>query len=143
MINHFLNKFNKEQQQTKTIPEEVLEKMRRYNWPGNVREMRNTINRYLTLGEIDFLEADSCLKSPGPIADPAVNFKDAVEEFERNLIIKALRQWNGNKSKAVAIMSLPRRSLHRKIDAYQIELRTEAFRRVNPARLVTKWHRPL
>jgi DNA-binding NtrC family response regulator len=57
--------------------------------------------------------------------DTTVDFKDAVEEFERSLIIKALRQCNGNKSKAAEIMNLPRRSLHRKIEAYQSELRTE------------------
>jgi len=127
LIDHFLAKFNKERKQTKTIPEDVVEKMRRYRWPGNVREMQNTINRYLTLGEINFLESGSYLEPPDQITNTAIDFKGAVEEFERKLIIKALRQCNGNKSKAAEIMNLPRRSLHRKIDAYQIELRTEAF----------------
>lgn len=127
LIHYFLDKFNKEQKQTKTIPEEVLEMMRRYDWPGNVREMQNTIHRYLTLGEINLQDSDTCLEVPDLPTDTVVDFKGAVEEFERNLIINALRHCNGNKSKAAEIMNLPRRSLHRKIDAYQIGLRTEAF----------------
>ena len=127
LINHFLDKFNREQKQTKTIPEEVVEKMRRYNWPGNVREMQNTINRYLTLGKINLLESDSYLDPPDPTINAAIDFKNAVEEFERNLIVKALHQCKGNKSKTAELINLPRRSLHRKIDAYQIEFRAKAF----------------
>lgn len=99
-----------------------------------MRELQNTVFRYLTLGKIDFLDAGSAEKDSNLVAEltaqPArsakLNFKTATADFERNLIVQALSQCNGNKSKAVRILNIPRRSLQRKIDAYQIEMRTDA-----------------
>jgi PAS domain S-box-containing protein len=54
LVYHFMNEIGDSDGKHQSFPGEILDAMVDYDWPGNVRELQNVINRYLTLGEIDF-----------------------------------------------------------------------------------------
>ena len=99
-----------------------------YDWPGNVRELRNAVHRYVTLKTVDFLNP-----SPGisqgrqpvgaaahPEIGPGFDLRRVLENFEKQVILKALRKENGNRTRAAQALGTQRRSLQRKLAKYQI-----------------------
>ncbi|MFH1070589.1 MAG: two-component regulator propeller domain-containing protein [Candidatus Glassbacteria bacterium] len=104
------------------IPEEILEKLYNYDWPGNVRQLQNVILRYLTVGQFDLMEEmiENNIKSsihrtyrPGTL-----NLKKGTENFEKQVILEALNLTQWHKSKAASIMGITRRTLFRKMKDY-------------------------
>jgi two-component system response regulator HupR/HoxA len=107
---------------------ETLDFMMRYDWPGNVREMHNEIQRMVTLSDHDRPLAPSLL-SPGvrgvarataPVAEGTL--KDRVEALERVLVEEALVRHSGNISRASAELGLSRVGLRNKIERYEIKV---------------------
>lgn len=126
LIYHFLNQYNQKKAKFQSIPGEVIDQMLEYQWPGNVRELQNVIFRFLTLNtlDIDGLDLDVHRSTPFTRINTGITnikFADAIAEVERELIVDALRKCNGNKSKAASLLSLPRRTLHRKLNALGID----------------------
>lgn len=112
LVEHFLRKM-KTPYNTTRVPGRIMDILIEYDWPGNVRELRNVLQRYVTLGHLEFL-------SPGPEARMApiateLNLRKAVQELEKSLIPKALRQAGGNRTRAAALLGLSRRALFRKM----------------------------
>ncbi len=84
-----------------TLPLKVRLAMQNYHWPGNVRELHNFLDKYLFLGEdalksLHFSEEDSFLMN---LTANTLSFKEATEEFERQIIMKSLSQNQGNTAK--------------------------------------------
>lgn len=102
---------------------EVWEAFQKYQWPGNLRELKNVVKRavLLTTGEEILLNA-----LPKEVVDPAA--KDSVVEnfskakFEKERIIKALKKTNFNKSKAAKLLQVTRKTLYNKISHYKLDL---------------------
>lgn len=109
------------------IPANILEMFKTYSWPGNIRELRNIVWRYLTLKEIPFREQFS-FKTPDQLAgdddhaDPGNNLalKDAVEAFEKTYIEKLLSRHDWNRGTVASILKINRRTLFNKIKNYAI-----------------------
>jgi hypothetical protein len=101
--------------------------LHRMPWPGNVRELRNFI---LNLGIFDAMgdiSADDIARHAGDdgACAPATpqdfsNDVTAMDEFERALILRALQSTGGNQSQAAVRLGMPRRTLCRKLNAYEI-----------------------
>ena len=86
-----------------------MEKLRRYDWPGNIREMQNVILRYLATGTLQFLQVQ-----PSAIEqDPPLSLKEALQKTKREYIVRALRMTNGNNKEAAALLDLPLRTFQR------------------------------
>lgn len=120
---------------------EALGALTSYSWPGNVRELKNLIERLTILsgpaesGPISAATVLQHLQSdPGgyrPIADStqvnlpdgsgSKNLRDARQEFEREFILKTLKEHDWNISKTAQILGIERSHLHRKIKSYGIE----------------------
>jgi DNA-binding NtrC family response regulator len=110
----------------KEISQDAIEKLMDYNWPGNIRELENIIERcvVITHGEVIDLE---------DIPEYIINYKQnkeeelqhklnsAVDTAEREIIIKILKECGGNRTKASEVLGISRRSLHRKIIKYNID----------------------
>jgi PAS domain S-box-containing protein len=99
---------------TTRLPEKLMEMLYDYDWPGNVRELSNTIQRYL---------ATNCVTLPGQPqikSENASGMHNAVESLERRMIRQALHQTKWNRSNAAEILQIPRRSLQRKIQKYNL-----------------------
>ncbi len=84
-----------------------------YDWPGNVRELRNVLQRYVTLGQLEFF-SHSPQDRMVPITSD-LDLREAVQQLEKSLIFKALRQTGGNRTQAASLMGISRRALFRKI----------------------------
>ena len=117
--NFFLDQANRELE--KPVPgflPEAMEKISQYTWPGNLREMRNTVMRAALLAQgnpirVEHLGRDMNIDKPINILhDP---------DSERTKIVSALQKCLGNKSKAAAMLGIDRKTLYNKLKLYQIE----------------------
>ena len=127
LIDHFINKFNIENNKTvKGFNKEALELMMQYEWPGNVRELENlvervialTFNEHIQLSELP-LSFKNIPKINGlkeSVLDGKVSFIQAEEEFEREVILDALKRTNNIQSHAAEILGISRRILKYKMD---------------------------
>ncbi len=101
------------------VSEDVMEKLLNHTWPGNVRELRNVIIRGVLLCKADKI---TTLDIPDEIRMEKQNMKpeetsivDISKEIEKELIIKALHEANGNKSRAAKILNMNERTFYRRI----------------------------
>jgi DNA-binding NtrC family response regulator len=124
LLRHYLAFFNEENgKQIEGYTPEAVEMLSRYNWPGNIRELRNVVERMVVLARGKLLETSDL---PANIREKSAEVTldlDAdltVDEMERQLIIHALEKTNGNRTKAAEKLGISRRTLHRKINEYGI-----------------------
>ncbi|MCK5010810.1 MAG: sigma-54-dependent Fis family transcriptional regulator [Deltaproteobacteria bacterium] len=132
LTNHFIGKFNIEKKQNiNGISPEALKCLTRYHWPGNVRELENLIERLVILkGEGVIEQEDLPEKLLGAewsdavpsmdIPDSGISFNTAVSEFERELILRALKKTNWIKNRAAKLLQLKRTTLVEKIKKIQL-----------------------
>ena len=110
----------------KGITPEAMNILCSYQWKGNVRELRNTVERMVVLSRDEILNIDSIppyiRTESAPSASRRVITTNTLnlEENEKALIIKALEKTGGNKSKAAELLGISRRTMHRKCDHYGI-----------------------
>jgi two-component system, NtrC family, response regulator AtoC len=125
LTSYFLEIYNdKYNCRAKPLSAEMLTKMQRYYWPGNIRELENLIRRYVILGSEDAITAEMTARRPEitdfevPL-DGALSLKKitrkAVREIERRLILRVLEANNWNRKKAARALSISYRALLYKI----------------------------
>jgi two-component system nitrogen regulation response regulator NtrX len=109
-------------------------RLRNYSWPGNIRELKNLVQRLLILGageEIDVDEVDMAVRSEGERtgagAVPASTFdlplREAREQFEREYLQHKLQDCNGSVGKLSKVVGMERTNLYRKLRALGIEVK--------------------
>jgi two-component system response regulator HydG len=109
---------------------QALQSLMKYPWPGNVRELRSEVERAVVLCQKDRIEIDDLsptLRSGGSLtvesqfrpelAESALS----MEEAEKQVILRALREAKGNRTLAAKKLGISRRTLHRKLHTYQLE----------------------
>ena len=109
---YFLN--TNERGKGKSFSEQFLNVLKNYNFRGNVRELQNIILRAIILsGEEDVIDVNHLPEYFNHIKiRPVKNFRDAVLEFKKELIVSTLEKHNYNKSKAAEELGLSRQALH-------------------------------
>ncbi|HMS09667.1 MAG TPA: sigma-54 dependent transcriptional regulator [Pyrinomonadaceae bacterium] len=143
LTQHFIRKYNaeNERQISEQLSPEVLSLLENYNFPGNVRELENIIERAVVIAATDEITVE-CLRpevrSPelaqermneaeGASGDidiaRGVNFYDEVKRFEIDLIRRALEQTGGHQSRAARLLGLNATTLNSKLKTYQIKPR--------------------
>jgi transcriptional regulator with PAS, ATPase and Fis domain len=132
LVRHFLDRHNhKYQGSDTTITEEAMIHLWEYDWPGNIRELENLVERLVILSDdgvirVDDLPANvrsfiSEKKIPRPVmGDEGLDLARAVEEFENSLIEEALRRTKGNKQAASRLLGLKRTTLVAKLRRREI-----------------------
>jgi two-component system nitrogen regulation response regulator NtrX len=137
LVRHFLKEFAAEYgQRVKTIDDDALGLFIRYPWKGNVRELRNFIERMMIMAPgpaISAADVPSPVNRPqaglssgsGTTAQPSplahATLREARAAFEREFIRRKLKENNGNISKTADEIDVERSNLHRKIKALGIE----------------------
>jgi len=112
LVEHFL-RLLKGPSGVATVPGRIMDILIAYNWPGNVRELSNVLQRYVTLGHLEFLSPDP---EAGMAPTPTdLTLRDAVRQLEKTQIAEALRQAGGNRTRAAALLGISRRALFRKM----------------------------
>lgn len=131
-VSFFRNKANAElKRKTTGFSAEVLETFKAYDWPGNLREMKNVIKRAVLLSGTEEIGIESlpremidAVRNPAPdlshSTTPIYDLKALQEAQERELIIKTLHEVRYNKSKAARILNIDRKTLYLKMEKYGI-----------------------
>ncbi|MDU9403923.1 sigma 54-interacting transcriptional regulator [Pseudomonas sp. zfem004] len=98
----------------------------RHGWPGNIRELRNVLERATLLADQPRLNVADLISALGPLspvatASPALDYRQACAQFERGLIVDALARSGGNVPEAARALGLGRSTLYKKMVALGIE----------------------
>lgn len=136
LVNHFLNRSMQEKEaKAKSISSEALDLLIDYNWPGNIRELENIIERITLLSKNSkVLPEDLPLNIRGnaklnsikeAVLEGKLSFEKAEAEFERDIILNALEKTNYIQSKAAKLLGISRRILKYKMDKLGIEATTD------------------
>jgi len=127
LVEHFLRKKSTELGiAPKSITDTAMAMFKAYHWPGNVRELENLIERLLVLSDGDEIGvADLPFDEPEPLTEhPAVLdgesmlLNDRLDRLERDLIVQALEQAQGVKTRAAEILGVKTSALYYKLDKY-------------------------
>ncbi len=127
LADYFLDIFNKKNNKNiKGFKTGVINILKSYNWPGNIRELQNIIERSVLLCNSDYLEINEIsLKSNNSILKNSNNYeyslKDAIEEFKKDYIIKLLEKNNWNQTKTAKILNIQRTYLSKLIKELKID----------------------
>ncbi len=122
---HFLAEFCKENnKEISRISTPAIDLLMQYHWPGNVRELQNCIERAVLICDGDTIKSfhlPPTLQTADSTSEKnPLSFAAAVENFERELIIEALKHTNGNQTKAAKYLDSSLRIINYKIHKYGI-----------------------
>jgi transcriptional regulator with GAF, ATPase, and Fis domain len=133
LVDYFMAKFNKKLELAVSIDREVKEILLRHEWPGNIRELENLIERMILLAQNNLITVQelpsefkaalesSLLTQTDDEKKPFKDFmRDHVENVERQMIIKCLEESGGNVTKAAKQMGLSRKGLQLKMIRYNL-----------------------
>jgi DNA-binding NtrC family response regulator len=126
LVQHYLRQFAEENgKMIEGLSPEALEALAAYPWPGNVRELRNAVERMVVLSRSARLGIRDV---PAQIREAAggrpglpVRGGLSLAESERQMIARALRLHDGNRTRAAAELGISRRTLHRKLREFEQE----------------------
>ncbi|MCF0057950.1 sigma-54 dependent transcriptional regulator [Dyadobacter sp. CY356] len=114
----YLKQFRKKYNRPVTdISSALIKKMQQYNWPGNIRELQHAIERAVILSQEKTLQPDDLfLKTSGGQPTTATGFD--LEDMEKNMIVQAMKRFNGNITDAARELGLSRAALYRRMEKY-------------------------
>ena len=135
LVHHFLARYAAERRMpAPSISEEAMAALQAHDWPGNIRQLRNIIERTLILApgdrasciEVDLLPPE-ILDNQGSISGPSTAMaimgsplREARESFEREYLRIQIRRFSGNISRTASFIGMERSALHRKLKALGI-----------------------
>ena len=122
LVAHFLEKFAEPSRPVSGVSEEVMARFLAYDWPGNVREFENAIERAMALGSSPVIEtADLPTTLHHPTSDLAPQSDELVplQEMERRVILRAVKECHGDKLQAARILGIGKTTLYRKLKEYE------------------------
>lgn len=114
-----------------TFSPQAFRLLKDYHWPGNIRELKNTVERAKALFPSEIVDKEKTLSILDNMEEKNKNKEQPLWVLEKNSIIKALKTYHGNQSKVSVFLDIPRSSLHDKIKAYQINV--SEFKRRRPS----------
>lgn len=128
LVNHFLKKYHKGKDSTIRMEPEVVEQLKTFSWPGNIRELANTIQQMMVLCRkntitIDdlppqlFSKEDNIKKKEGKI-----DLSKMVSGLEKKWILNKLKETDWNQEKAAKLLGITRKMLTNRINKYHIKL---------------------
>lgn len=131
LINHFINKYNHESnKQVKGISPDTLAYLQAYDWPGNIRELENVIERAMVMSAGNQIspqdlpqnifagKVEKALSDSDENTNKAHNLTGMVEEYEKNLIYNIVRECGGNIAMAARSLDIKRTTLRYKMEKY-------------------------
>ena len=127
LLRFFIDAFNSEfKKKIAGVNAKAETLLRNYGWPGNVREMRNLVERAMLLAEGPRLQAEDfgVLKAAAGTEDPFDLPAGGVdlEALERSLVTQALRRAGGNQTKAAALLGLNRDQIRYRIEKFNLSV---------------------
>lgn len=128
LVQSFLMEFNqRDRREVQGVEPAALDALKRYSWPGNIRELRNVIERAVILARHDQIEVDQLppdlLRNPSPPSRDSLGLAAGmrVDEAERQLIELTLEHTGRNKTRAAEMLGISAKTLHNKLNRYRAE----------------------
>ena len=127
LIQRFLNEFNAVNgKSVRAVDQETMQVLEQYPWPGNIRELRNVMERATILADADFIalrHLPPLLVAKGEETLPTVTLTPGttVDEAERRLILLTLDHTRGNKTRTAEILGISLKTLHNKLNRMKDE----------------------
>jgi two-component system response regulator HydG len=130
LIDHFIKLFAaKHEKKIKGVSPPARRKLLAYDWPGNVRQLRNVVESMVVVDYDELLDKDDLPEELADPAEPSTETSTAslaalvgkpLEEIERMFILETLRITSGNREEAAKMLGIGERTLYRKIKEYQL-----------------------
>lgn len=126
LVEHFLNKHDAHKK-IKEISTETKKVLQEYNWPGNIRELENIVERAIILCRGNVIQIDNFPQGMATVATDNTNIIDfpdqgiSIEEVEKQLIVTALEKALGNQSKAAQLLGITRSALIYRMQKYNLK----------------------
>jgi len=120
LAEHFLGVYAKKyRKKIKGISADAMKKLNVYQWPGNVRELQHALERAVIMSDSDTLQEDDFLLSTHKEKTTEIEIDTYnLEDIEKNIIVKVLKQNQGNVTQAATALGLTRTSLYRRMEKY-------------------------
>ena len=122
LIRYFSDNFTKSNSlPEKNVINEIKEKYIHHDWPGNIRELKNAVEREIIIGEkYDILSNKNLNDDFDQKNVISMPLKNAREAFEKNYLLSQIKRFDGNISKTAAFIGMERSALHRKLKQLKI-----------------------
>lgn len=127
LVEHFIARYGKDR--NVSISSKCLNTLRTYSWPGNIRELENIIQQAVVFAKGNVITVDQlplALRAEGEfiwtddIWRSGIPLNEIMDDVEKNLIMKALRTTQGNKTKAAELLQINRRVLYDKMKHHHL-----------------------
>ena len=124
LVELFVNRYNERfERSIQGITPETERMLLQHDWPGNVREIRNAIERAMVLEEGDRLTLESFslgARAAASSAAPAVAGTSSLEDVERSMLVQALEKCEGNQTRAAELLGITRDTLRYRIKKFKL-----------------------
>lgn len=121
LVHAFIVEFSRiNRKQVTAITPEALQKLQAYDWPGNIRELKNCVESMVVLTKKTVLGVEDLPPQIQPARPPELPISSSlnIKTIEKELIRNALMQSSGNKRQASELLGISRRTLYRKMEEY-------------------------
>jgi two-component system response regulator PilR (NtrC family) len=136
LVHHFVEKYARElAKPVRGVTDEAVERLRAHAWPGNVRELENVIERAVALSRGEWIDAESLPPSvrasaeeraPRALPGGAVQLDHLVADYERGLLLEALRRAGGVKKRAAHLLGISFRSFRYRLEKLGLDEPSDA-----------------
>jgi two-component system response regulator AtoC len=126
LVGYFVDAYNTEfKKRVRGVTDDAMRRLQTYGWPGNIRELRNAVERAMLLVDGDQLTADQF-----PVVSAVARLSEAVElpptgidleQLERSLVVQALDRSAWNQTRAAALLGLNRDQIRYRIEKFKLE----------------------
>jgi len=124
LIQHFIKKFKYDEKKTAVLTPQVLQALQDYDWPGNIRELQNVLQRLMTIKRLDLNLALHNIKpeveelSLNIGSASADGLKSLMEGYEKRLIMQTLEKNKWQRLKSATELNINRKTLFKKMKQY-------------------------
>ena len=135
LVRHFVDLFSRENNfRPKKITPSAMELLQRYRWKGNIRELRNAVERLIIMTASDVIDVadipesirlDAPVRAPEGEALKPGTLREHKEVSERAFLVQKLRETGWNISKTAELIDTPRSNLYKKLEQYNIRQETD------------------
>ena len=120
LIQHFLKEFNFDEKDISVLTPQVKKALQDYNWPGNIRELQNVLQRLMTIKRLDLnlvpdnSEPETDLSTENLVSSTE-GLKSLMENYEKQLILDTLEKNNWRRLKSASKLNINRKTLFKKM----------------------------